>query len=221
MDFDEQYFLRLNRALLSVFGVPERRCEDDITGALVRGILSQNTNDKNRDRAFNSLREKFPSWELVAEADEQQIASAIRVAGMANQRAKRIKNLLSWLKEMSDGRIDAKFLLDMPYESSLALLTSVQGIGLKTAAVFLLFCANAPVFPVDTHIKRIMVRLGVFPQNKSANYMIKVLSRKIPQEIHYTLHINLIKLGRSYCGARRKLCEECPVRKMCASGKAL
>ena len=91
----------------------------------------------------------------------------------------------------------------------------VDGIGLKTAAVFLLFCGGAPLFPVDTHIKRIMVRLGVFPPKTSADKMIRVLSKVIPGDLHYRFHINLLKLGRNICTARLANCEECPISEFC------
>jgi len=211
---DSDYFVKLDKKLVEVFGIPERHC-DDPTGFLVRGILSQNTNDTNRDRAYERLKEKFSKWDDVLAADETDIADAIRVAGLAEIRAKRIKGLLMWLKERNKGRIDASFLLEMPYDKALSLLMGVDGIGLKTAAVFLLFCGGAPIFPVDTHIKRIMVRLGVFPPKTSADKMIKVLSKVIPGDLHYRFHINLLKLGRNICTARLANCEECPISEFC------
>jgi endonuclease III len=113
------YFKKLDIALRKKFGEPRKCCEEP-TAALVRGILSQNTTDKNRDRAFIELRRKFAAWEETLAAEESQIAGAIRVAGMANQRAARIRELLQWLKDNNRGRIDARFLLKMSPSMALA-----------------------------------------------------------------------------------------------------
>ncbi len=214
-EFDAQYFRVLDRRLRDYFGTPEMKKCPDPTGALVKGILSQNTNDRNRDRAYDALVKKFPRWVDVLTAPDSEIASAIRPAGMANQRTARIKRVLGWLAERNGGKPDASFLLKLPPEKALEELTSIDGIGLKTAAVFLLFCGGVPIFPVDTHIKRIMPRLGVFPKNTSAEKMIIALSEVVPPEIHGTLHLNLLALGRNICTARKAMCEKCPVADLC------
>ncbi len=214
MKVDAEYFEKLDAILRTKFGVPEIKCGDP-TDALVRGILSQNTNDKNRDRAFLKLKNTFADWNAVLCAPDIEVADALRVSGMANQRTARIKILLQWLKSQNNGKIDAQFLLEMNHNRAMELLTSLSGIGIKTAAVFLLFCGGAPFFPVDTHIKRIMIRLGVFPTKTSAEKMIPILSKIIPDEIHYSLHLNLLELGRNICTARKAFCEKCPVKKLC------
>ncbi len=218
MGFDGDYFLRLDGALRGAFGTPVRRPCRDLVAALVRGILSQNTNDLNRDRAFERLRQRFPRWEDVLSASVDELADAIRPAGLSRQRAERIKGLLRWLGERTGGRISADFLLACEHEKALELLTSIPGIGIKTAAVFLLFCGGAPLFPVDTHIRRIMVRLGVFPPKTTAEKMIKKLSAVVPPRVHFSLHINLITLGRRVCRARGAECDRCPIRSECKTG---
>ena len=211
---DAKYFEKLDALLCAKFGVPEVKCGDP-TDALVRGILSQNTNDRNRDRAFSKLKNTFDDWEAVLSAADENVIDAIRVSGMAAQRTARIKTLLQWLKSQNSGKIDAQFLLEMSPDRAMEMLTSLSGIGIKTAAVFLLFCGGAPFFPVDTHIKRIMSRLGVFPQKTSAEKMIPILSEIIPDELHYSLHLNLLELGRNICTARKAMCEVCPAKKLC------
>ncbi|RKZ34542.1 endonuclease III [bacterium] len=212
--YGKLFFSTLNNLLKEHFGEPNRYCENSVD-ALVRGILSQNTTDKNRDRAFSALKKKFANWCDVLNACDNQIIELIRPAGMANQRVSRIKGLLRWLAENNRGDIDADFLMNIPHKDALEMLLQLNGIGLKTASVFLLFCAGAPYFPVDTHIKRIMVRLGIFPQGTSPETMIIILSQIIPPPLHYSLHLNLIELGRQICSARNARCKICPIRKKC------
>ncbi len=213
--YDSKYFRLLDKKLLKRFGEPTRTSIDP-TDSLVRGILSQNTNDKNRDKAFAALKEKYPVWDKVVIADDEELKALIRPAGMANQRVPRIKGLLTWLAEQNNGRIDASFLLELQPDEVFEKLTTVSGIGVKTAAVFLLFCAGAPFFPVDTHIKRIMGRLGVLPSKTPADKMIFLLSKTIPSEIHFCLHLNLLVLGRKICTARKTHCDICPVKDLCS-----
>ncbi len=213
--FDSEYFAELDARLRERFGTPAAKSCPDPTGALVRGILSQNTNDTNRDRAYGNLVREFPTWNEVLAAPEEKIAALVRPAGMMSQRAARIKKLLRWLAEHNGGVPDASFLLEMPHTEAVKLLTSVDGIGLKTAAVFLLFCGGAPLFPVDTHIRRIMTRLGAFPPRTPPDRMIMPLSEIIPPELHMSLHLNLLNLGRQICTARKPHCEICPVADMC------
>lgn len=214
---DKNFFTTIDSRLRHNFGVTKNVCADPVS-ALVMGILSQNTNDRNRDRAFERLRGRFPDWRSLLDADEKEIADAVSVAGMGNQRAKRIKSLFAFL-ERKFGKVDANPILSMKPDDAFRFLCDIDGIGAKTAAVFLLFCGNMPFFPVDTHIKRIMVRLGVFSPKTSAESMIEVLSSTIPPELHITLHLNLIELGRRICTARLAMCDVCPVSDLCETGK--
>ena len=209
---DAKYFHKLDKILANEFGAVDTRNCDNPTDALIRGILSQNTNDRNRDRAFSALKSKIPDWNDVLDTDDEIILKLIRPAGMAYQRCARIKGLLRWLAENNNGEIDAKFLLDLKPQKALDKLIDVDGIGIKTAAVFLLFCGDAPFFPVDTHIKRIMVRLGVFAPKTPAEKMIPILSDIVPPKLHKRFHLNLLKLGRQICGARNPKCDICPFK---------
>ena len=220
MKHNSEYYNCLDEKLRRFFGAPKKYCECP-TSALVRGVLSQNTTDRNRDKAFERLRNRFPDWHSVLDADDSEIVEAIRIAGMANQRAVRIKDLLRWLAKNNKGKIDARFILKFPPQEAMDKLTSINGIGMKTASVFLLFCGNMPFFPVDTHIKRIMIRLNIFPPNTSADKMIIALSKAIPAKLHYSLHLNLIELGRTICTARKILCEKCPIKRFCKTGEGL
>jgi len=215
IEYDAKYFRLLDKKLLKRFGEPATTSMNP-TDSLVKGILSQNTNDKNRDKAFAALKEKYPTWDKVIIADDAELKALIRPAGMANQRVPRIKGLLTWLAEQNQDEIDASFLLKLKPDDALVKLTTVSGIGVKTAAVFLLFCAGAPFFPVDTHIKRIMGRLGVLPPKTPADKMIFLLSKTIPSELHYSLHLNLLVLGRKICTARKMHCDICPVMDLCS-----
>jgi endonuclease III len=212
--FDSDYFIAIDDILRTKFGSPHIKPEEP-TAALVRGILSQNTTDKNRDRAFDELLKRYPQWKDVASAPVERIADAVRVAGMANTRASRIVATLKWLAKVQNGKFDATFLLETDNKIAMEQLIDRDGIGMKTAAVFLLFNANAPFFPVDTHIKRVAVRLGIFAPKTTANKMIERFSQIVPKPVMVSLHINLIELGRAICTARKANCEICPVQKKC------
>jgi len=205
-----------HRLLLERFGETKKPPrEGGTTGALVAGLLSQNTTDKNRDAAYAELRKQYPLWESVAAAPEMALADAIRVAGMMHQRSFRIKALLKAIFDKT-GTYSADFLLTIPHNEAFEWLVRRDGIGEKTAAVFLLFSAGAPYFPVDTHIKRIMPRLGWFPEKTTAIKIQRKMTEICPRKIMKTFHLNLLKLGRIICRPRKPECAKCPLVKKCA-----
>ncbi len=161
---------------------------------LVSTILSQNTNDLNRDRAFESLRRQFPSWESVRDADPAAVIAAIRPAGLANQKGPRIQQVLSEITA-ERGRLDLDFLKDLPLEEARAWLIKFKGVGPKTAAIVLCFSLNRPAFPVDTHIYRVTGRLGLRPEKMTVEQAHAHLERLFPPESYYAAHLNLIRLG--------------------------
>jgi len=208
-----------NRLLVARYGkVSKPKRKGGTTGALIAGLMSQNTTDHNRDIAYSRLVERFPKWGDVAKADENCISEAIRPAGMMNQRAPRIKALLADIHARA-GSYSADFLLKMPHKEAFQWLIERDGIGEKTAAVFLLFYAGAPYFPVDTHIKRVLPRLGWFPEKTPALKIQRRMTKLCPPEVMMNLHMNIIRLGRKICKPKNPRCSECPLKKLCNWGR--
>lgn len=209
--------LEIHRRLLQVFGRP-RRTRLDPVAELVCTILSQNTNDQNRDRAFEALRARFPTWEAVRDAPTEAVARAIRVAGLANQKAPRIQEALRRIGE-HNGQLSLDFLLEMSTEEARAWLEALPGVGPKTAAIVLLFSLDKPAFPVDTHIYRVTGRLGLRPPGMSVEKAHRWLEAVFPPETYHDAHLNLIELGRRYCRPRNPKCAQCPVLDLCPEGQ--
>lgn len=181
---------------------------------LISTILSQNTNDINRDRAFDSLRKAFPSWEQVRDAREEEVVEAIRPAGLANQKGPRIQNVLRGITD-EVGSLDLGFLAEMPVEQARGWLLRFNGVGPKTAAIVLLFSLDKPAFPVDTHIYRVTGRLGLRPEKMSAEKAHAHLEEIFPPESYYDVHLNIIRHGREVCHARKPACEDCILNDIC------
>ena len=196
------------------FGVPERWKSRSPLDSLINTILSQNTNDANRDRAYTNLKERFPTWENVLAADAEDIADAIRVGGLANQKSIRIKNVLVWIKE-TYGELNIDFVCDMEPAEAIETFTKLKGIGLKTMNVMLCFACGKDVFPVDTHILRITKRLDLVPSNASADKAHEIMAQLFPKGKAFSLHINLIRFGRAICHARNPECKGCPLMEYC------
>jgi len=211
-----QKIKRIRERLIEAFGMPEWRDPLPPVDELVSTILSQNTNDINRDAAFKQLRAAFPGWEAVSEADTSDVVAAIRTAGLANQKAPRIQEALKEIKRHNGGKIDLDFLRDMKLEDAREWLMEIKGVGPKTAAIVLLFSMGLPAFPVDTHIYRVTGRLGIRPENYSVEKTHAYLEERIIEEAYYDLHLNLIRLGREICGARKWHCYRCPVEDCCS-----
>lgn len=207
--------LAVHQALLDFYGLPVWRNPLPPVDELVSTILSQNTNDTNRDRAFNSLRERFPTWEEVRDAPPEEVIEAIRTAGLANQKGPRIQGVL---KEISDqrGEINLDFLEEFSPEEARDWLMQFKGVGPKTAAIVLQFSLGKPAFPVDTHIFRVSGRIGLRPPQMNADKAHDHLANLFPPETYYAAHLNIIRLGREICQARRPDCSICPLQKLCA-----
>jgi endonuclease-3 len=207
--------LAVHQALLDFYGLPVWRNPLPPVDELVSTILSQNTNDTNRDRAFNSLRERFPTWEDVRDAPPEEVIEAIRTAGLANQKGPRIQGVL---KEISDqrGEINLDFLEEFSPEEARDWLMQFKGVGPKTAAIVLQFSLGEPAFPVDTHIYRVSGRIGLRPPQMNADKAHDHLANLFPPETYYAAHLNIIRLGREICQARRPDCSICPLQKLCA-----
>ena len=211
---DTETILTLHNLLLAEYGEPEPPRRDPVA-TLVLTILSQNTNDRNRDRAYERLRARFPTWEAVRDAPEAALVEAIRPAGLAPTKAPRIQNALRRITA-ERGAVTLDFLDSMSVEEGRAWLTSIPGVGPKTAAIVLLFALGKPAFPVDTHVHRVTRRLGLIPERTSREKAHRLLEALVPPEIYYPFHINLIEHGRAVCRARRPECERCVLREHCA-----
>ncbi len=206
--------LLVHQKLLEHFGSPEWPNPMPPLDELVSTILSQNTNDANRDRAYQGLRRRFPTWEQVRDASVEEVVQAIRPAGLANQKGPRIQQVLREIT-FQHGSLDLGFLAGMPPEDVSAWLRAFKGVGPKTAAIVLLFSLGKPAFPVDTHIYRVSGRIGLRPAKMSAEQTHAHLARLLPPESYYAAHLNLIRLGREICQARRPNCPVCPLQDLC------
>jgi endonuclease-3 len=200
--------------LLKLFGLPEWRDPLPAIDELVSTILSQNTNDKNRDVAFNALITRFPTWEEVRDADPDEVINEIRPAGLANQKGPRMQQVLRQITE-ERGELNLDFLKDYAAEEALAWLTRFNGVGPKTASIVLQFALGIPAFPVDTHIYRVSGRLGLRPDKMTADQAHAHLAALFPPETYGPGHLNLIRLGREICLARKPKCEQCPLTDLC------
>ena len=206
--------IAVHEKLLQAFGEPIWRNPLPAIDELVSTILSQNTNDVNRDRGFNALRAKLPTWEQVRDADPEVVIDAIKVAGLANQKGPRIQQVLRAVTA-ERGSLNLDFLADLPVEEARAWLTKFNGVGPKTAAIVLCFSLNMPAFPVDTHIYRVSGRIGLRPEKMTVEQAHPHLESLFPPETYYAAHLNIIRLGREVCGARKPNCPQCPILKLC------
>jgi endonuclease-3 len=212
--------LKIHKRLLEVYGEPIWRNPLPAIDELVSTILSQNTNDINRDRGYNALRAKFRTWEEVRDAHPQDVIDTIRPAGLANQKGPRIQQVLRSITE-ERGSLDLSFLGDLSVEEARAWLTRFNGVGPKTAAIVLCFSLGKPAFPVDTHIYRVTGRIGLRPQRITVEQAHPHLESLFPPETYYPAHLNIIRLGREICQARRPRCEVCPIVDLCDYGQAV
>jgi len=200
--------------LRAEYGRPALREHRAPVDELVLTVLSQNTNDRNRDVAWGRLRERFGSWEQVCRAPVGEVEEAIRPGGLAPTKAVRIQEILRAL----DGD-DLSWLADAPLEEARARLCDLPGVGRKTAACVLLFSFGRPDIPVDTHVYRVGSRLGLFRPGAPFDEAHDVIARATDPDDAYEVHVSLIRHGRRTCTARAPSCEECPLRRMCPYGR--
>jgi endonuclease-3 len=212
--------IQIHERLLGFYGEPIWRNPLPAIDELVSTILSQNTNDINRDRGFTALRAKFGTWEEVRDAPAQDVIDAIRPAGLANQKGPRIQQVLRSITE-ERGNLDLSFLGDLAVEEARAWLTRFNGVGPKTAAIVLCFSLGKPAFPVDTHIYRVTGRIGLRPERMTVEQAHPHLESLFPPETYYPAHLNIIRLGREICQARRPRCEICPIIDLCDYGQTV
>lgn len=197
------------------YGEPVFHAGDDPLEELIATILSANTNDVNSGRAFEQLLAAFGGdWDAVRTAPLDTIKTAIRPAGMYNQKAPAIVATLDRIKA-DRGDYDLHFLAALPVDAARAYLTSLPGVGHKTASIVLLFCFNGAAFPVDTHIQRISQRLGISGKRASPEKIKEIWEAAMNPATFYPLHLNLIRHGRQTCQALNPRCEICPLQELC------
>jgi len=191
-----------------------------ILDEVVATVLSQHTSDRNSERAFAQLKAAFPDWDQVLDAEPGTLADVIRCGGIADQKARRIQQILAAIRAR-EGRIDLSRLNDLDDAAVEEYLTSLPGVGPKTAACVLVFSMGRAAFPVDTHVYRIAARLGWIPPKVTAAKAHQILGQAVPPDIRYDLHIALIAHGRMVCKAQRPRCEECVLRDQCGYHRAV
>jgi len=206
--------LEVRERLQTQYGEPEWRPHLDPVSELVSTILSQNTNDVNRDVAYERLRARLPTWTQVRDADVDTVIEAIRPAGLANQKGPRIQQALRLISE-ERGELNLDFLAEMPVDEAKAWLVAIKGVGPKTAAIVLLFSLGRPAFPVDTHVHRVTKRLGLIGPKVSREKAHVDLEQLVRPDDYYAFHLNLIRHGREVCASRNPRCVECVLHDLC------
>jgi endonuclease-3 len=200
--------------------VPENSRSSDPINMLVSVILSQATSDTNSDRTFAALKKRYPTWDLVLRAHTSTLAFTIRSGGLANQKAVVIKDVLRQIKK-DRGTLDLSFLHALPPEEAVRYLSQFKGIGPKTIACTLLFACGKAVFPLDTHIFRVLRRVGLIPQKGTDQHAHAIMNEIVPSGKFYSFHVNLIRHGRTLCRPREPLCDRCPIVEYCDYGQAV
>lgn len=184
------------------------------TDVLVATILSQATNDTLSSRALDALKSSYPTWEDVLAADPAEVEKLLAVGGLQKEKTKKIRDSLARLK--SDfGRITLDPLLEKTSEEAFEYLTSLPGVGPKTAACVIGFGLGKPAFPVDTHVNRISKKLGLVPEEASPEKTQRLMSEMVPPELQMPLHVMMIRHGRTLCTARNPRCGKCPLSSSC------
>ena len=205
---------RISRMLERAYGIPRKERARDPLDTLILTLLSQNTNDRNRDRAYEALRTQFPHWEEVLRADVKELIQAIRPGGLAQQKAGRIKEILQWV-QTHFGETSLRALGKMDSRTIREAFGSLKGVGPKTVHCLLLFGLGREAFPVDTHVLRVGKRLGLIPVEMSAEKAHSWMAPLVPKGKSLSLHVNLIRVGRSFCRANNPRCPGCFLIKEC------
>ncbi|HCO03248.1 MAG TPA: hypothetical protein DIT48_07790 [Actinobacteria bacterium] len=211
----------VHRRLRARFGPLDAPLQREPLEELVLTILSQNTNDVNRDRAFDAMRSRYPTWEVLASASPGDLAEAIKPGGLSNIKAPRILAVLHEIRDREGGSLDLGWMRTAHSNRVLAYLTSLPGVGPKTAACVLAFSLRRPVIPVDTHVFRVAGRLGLLPPRTDPERAHAVLEAAVPPRLRVSLHVGMIRLGREICRAGRPQCERCPLQDLCPTAPTI
>jgi endonuclease III len=203
--------------LRDAYGIPGQRPHGHPIAELILTVLSQNTNDRNRDTAFGRLRDRFPTWEEVRDAPQEEVEDAIRPGGLAPTKSRRIKEIL----EAIGDPLSLDWLAEAPVPQGRAYLTSLPGVGRKTAACVLLFSFGLRDVPVDTHVGRVATRLALLRPGAGTAEQHDAMTALTPPGQELEFHLNLLRHGRHTCHSQRPACEECVLLRMCPYGRQL
>lgn len=206
--------LVVRKLLRRRFGRLKLKTEKDPIGELVKTILSQNTSDVTSFRAFDNLKKRFRNWKSLIKADVSAIRREIKIAGLSNIKAPRIKEALNEIVRRR-GSLELDFLERLSTQEGYVFLRSIKGVGPKTAAIVLLFSFNRPVMPVDTHIFRVMKRLGFIGEKITREKAQEYLTAVSPEGAIKEFHVHLIMHGRRICTARDPKCPACDLKRLC------
>jgi endonuclease-3 len=219
-----------------LYGIPSARAHGQPIAELVLTVLSQSTNDRNRDVAYLALRERFDTWEAVCDAPVDELEEAIRPGGISKVKSARIKSILQAIsetapapttraagrraddgKQTGDGQLSLAWLAELTVPAAQAYLCSLPGVGRKTAACVLLFALGMRDVPVDTHVSRVGMRLGLLRAGAPFEELHDTMLAITPPGEELELHLNLLRHGRRTCHARRPECGACALARMCPS----
>lgn len=208
----------ISRRLEKLHGpfVPKEKL--DPVEELVLTLLSQATSDLNRDRAYKNLMETFHGWDDILNANVKTIEATIREGGLARNKSRALKKILKEVKDRYGGW-NLGDIGTMPIDEAVEELSSLPGVGVKTAACVLVFAYHRPVIPVDTHVHRLSARLGLTTEKASAVHAYHVLMSIVPEELRYPFHLQIITHGRRVCKAQRPKCGECPLVDICPAAE--
>jgi endonuclease III len=210
---DRSRVARIRQRLAELYGVPAMEPHGDPLAELVLTVLSQSTNDRNRDVAFLRLRERFPTWEAVRDAPLEEVEEAIRPGGISKVKSARIQAILRAIGDP----LDLEWMRDAPVAQSQAYLCALPGVGRKTAACVLLFSYGLRDVPVDTHVSRVATRLGLLRPKAPFEELHDAMLDLTPEGAELEFHVNLLRHGRRTCHAQRPACGACALRRMCPS----
>jgi endonuclease-3 len=216
--------LRIRDRLRAVYGIPQLRPHGHPIAELVLTVLSQSTNDRNRDVAYLRMRERFPSWEAVRDAPLAELEEAIRPGGISRVKSARIQAILREITARAApgagaGELSLDWLPQVPLAQGREYLCSLPGVGRKTAACVLLFAYGLREVPVDTHVSRVAARLGLLPARAPTGELHGRMLALTPRGQELELHVNLLRHGRRTCHARSPECSRCALARMCPSRK--
>jgi len=211
--------IRIRDRLRLVYGIPLAEPHGDGLGELILTVLSQSTNDRNRDVAYFGLRERFPTWEEVRGAPVDELEEAIRPGGISRVKSARIKAILRAVSDTGPraGVLELTWLRDVSVPDAQQYLCSLPGVGRKTAACVLLFAFGMRDVPVDTHVSRVGTRLGLFRPRAPFTELHDTMLALTPRGQELELHLNLLRHGRRTCHARKPACAACALQRMCPS----
>ena len=209
---------RISERLREIYGVPNMRPHGHSIAELILTVLSQSTNDRNRDVAYLGMRSRFPTWEAVRDAPVDELEEAIRPGGISKIKSARIKSILLAITDTAPGgALSLDWLASLSVPEAQAYLTSLPGVGRKTAACVLLFALGMRDVPVDTHVSRVGSRLELFRPGAGFEELHDTMLLITPPGEELEFHLNLLRHGRRTCYARRPNCRGCALRRICPS----